>query len=193
MPIAPALPAIFAGASAVATGISAYGQYKASRSAAAVDIATAQHNAQVDRVQAQQIDLDTLQNIRTQRQEDAVYLSQQAASYAAAGVLSTSASPLHAQIVNAGRMEQKIQQEYVNAQQKQQSLYSQAAIGIAEGQARAKADRTAGNLALIDGAAKMAGMAFMAFGGGLGTGTPAGGGIPDTAEAYSAMETGGGG
>jgi len=189
MPIAPALPAIFAGASAVATGISAYGQYKSSRSAAAVDIATAEHNAQIDRVQANQIDLDTQQNIRTQRQENAVYLSNQAASYAAAGVLSTSASPLHAQIVNAGRMEQKIQQEYVNAQQKQQSLYSQATIGIAEGQARAKADRNAGNLALIDGAAKMAGMAFMAFGGGLGGSVAGASGVPDTAEAYSAMET----
>jgi hypothetical protein len=160
MPIAPALPAIFAGASAVATGIGAYGQYKSSRAAAAVDQAVAQHNAQVDRVQAQQIDLDTLQNIRTQRQENAVYLSQQAASYAAAGVLSTSASPLHAQIVNAGRMEQRIQQEYVNSQQKQQQLYSSAAVGIAEGEAQAKADRTAGNLALIDGGARLAGQMF---------------------------------
>jgi hypothetical protein len=189
MPIAPALPAIFAGASAVATGVGAYGQYKASRSAAAVDIATAEHNAQIDRVQAKQIDLDTLQNIRTQRQENAVYLSDQAASYAAAGVLSTSASPLHAQIVNAGRMEQKIQQEYVNSQQRQQSLYSQATLGIAEGQARAKADRNAGNLALIDGAAKMAGMAFMSFGSGLGGSIAGASGVPDTAEAYSVMET----
>ena len=189
MPIAPALPAIFAGASAVATGISAYGQYKASRSAAAVDEATAQHNAQIDRVQANQLDLDTQQNIRTERQENSVYLSNQAASYAAAGVLSTSASPLHAQIVNAGRMEQKIQQEYVNSQQRQQSLYSQATLSIAEGQARAKADRNAGNLALIVGAAKMAGMAFMAFGGGLGGSLSSAGGVPDTAEAYSAMET----
>ena len=189
MHIAPALPAIFAGASAVATGISAYGQYKASRSAAAVDEATAQHNAQIDRVQANQLDLDTQQNIRTERQENSVYLSNQAASYAAAGVLSTSASPLHAQIVNAGRMEQKIQQEYVNSQQRQQSLYSQATLSIAEGQARAKADRNAGNLALIDGAAKMAGMAFMAFGGGLGGSLSSAGGVPDTAEAYSAMET----
>jgi hypothetical protein len=189
MPIAPALPAIFAGASAVATGVAAYGQYKASRSAAAVDEATAQHNAQIDRVQANQLDLDTQQNIRTERQENSVYLSNQAASYAAAGVLSTSASPLHAQIVNAGRMEQKIQQEYVNSQQRQQSLYSQATLSIAEGQARAKADRNAGNLALIDGAAKMAGMAFMAFGGGLGGSLSSAGGVPDTAEAYSAMET----
>jgi len=183
------MPVALAATAVVAQGVSAYGQYKASRSAAAVDIATAEHNAQIDRVQANQIDLDTQQNIRTQRQENAVYLSNQAASYAAAGVLSTSASPLHAQIVNAGRMEQKIQQEYVNAQQKQQSLYSQATIGIAEGQARAKADRTAGNLALIDGAAKMAGMAFMAFGGGLGGSVAGAGGVPDTAEAYSAMET----
>ena len=48
---------------------------------------------------------------------------------------------------------------------------------------------TAGNLALIDGGAKMAGMAFMAFGGGLGGSLSSAGGVPDTAEAYSAMET----
>ena len=160
MPAAPLLPAIFAGASAVATGVGAYGQYKASRQAAAVDMATAQYNANVDKAQAQQIDYNTLQNIRTERQENASYLSRQAASYASAGVLSSSGSALDAQITNAGRIEQRIQQQYVDAQQKQQQLYSQAAIGIAEGKAQAQADKAAGNMALIDGGARIAGTLF---------------------------------
>ena len=71
------MPMALAATALVATGVSAYGQYKASRSAAAVSEATAQYNANVDKVQAQQLDYNTLQNIRTQRQEGNVYLSKQ--------------------------------------------------------------------------------------------------------------------
>lgn len=152
------MPMALAATALVATGVSAYGQYKASRSAAAVSEATAQYNANVDKVQAQQLDYNTLQNIRTQRQEGNVYLSKQAASYANAGVLSNSGSALHAQITTAGRLEQQAQQMYTSSQQKQQQLYSTAVVGIAEGEAQAQADRTAGNIALIDGGAKMASM-----------------------------------
>jgi len=157
MPAPALLPAIFAGASVVATGVSAYGQYKASRSAAAVDTATANYNANVDRAQAAQIDANTLENIRTQRQESNAYLARQEASYASSGVLATSGSALAAQITDAGRLEQKLQQQYVDSQQRQQQLYAQAAIGVAEGAAQAEADRISGNLALIDGGAQIAG------------------------------------
>lgn len=167
------MPMALAATALVATGVSAYGQYRAGKSAAAVDEATAQYNANVDKVQAQQIDLDTQQNIRTERQANAQYLSRQAASYANAGVLATSGSALHAQVTNAGRMEQQIQQQYLNSQQRQQQLYSSAAIGVAEGAAEASADRMRANLALIDGGAKMASMLASdiqsgAFGGGGG-------------------------
>jgi len=155
MPIAPALPAIFAGASAVATGVGAYGQYRASKSAAAVDQAAAQYNANVDRAQAAQLDANTLQNIRTERAANQQYLSRQAASYASAGVLATSGSALEAQITNAGLLEQRIQQQYVDSQQRQQQLHAKAAIGIAEGQAQSQADRLSGTLALINGGARI--------------------------------------
>ena len=154
-------------ASAAMTAVSAAGQNKAARNAAEVDEAVAQHNAAVDRVEAAQIDLDTQENIRTQRQEDAVYLSRQAASYAASGVLAGSGSALHTQVTNAGRMEQRIQQEWVNSQQKEAQLYSNAAVGIAEGEAQASADRMKGTLALIDGGAKIAGMGFAAYSAGM--------------------------
>jgi len=153
------MPVPLAVTALVATGVSAYGQYKAGKSAADVSEATARYNANVDKVQAQQLDYNTLQNIRTQRQEGNVYLSKQAASYASAGVLANSGSALHAQITTAGRLEQQAQQMYLDSQQKQQQLYSAAAIGVAEGEAQAYADRTAANIALIDGGAKMASMA----------------------------------
>lgn len=149
------------GAAVVAVGTTVYGaieQSKASKNAAQVDTATAAYNAKYDDEMAAQLDMDTLANIDTERQNDKVYLSKQEASYASAGVLATSGSPLAAQITNAGRMEQRIQQEYVNSQKKQESLYSQAAVGVAYGAAQAASDRTSASIALIDGGAKVAGM-----------------------------------
>jgi len=152
--------------SAAMTAYSAYEQNQSAKNAAAVDEATARYNARADLAMSAQLDLDTQQNIRTERQENAVYLSRQAASYAAAGVLATTGSPLHAQITNAGRMEQRIQQEWVNSNQKQQEMASRAKIGILEGNAQAQADRAQGTIALINGGAKLASMAFSAYEGG---------------------------
>ena len=63
MPAPALLPAIFAGASAVATGVGAYGQYRASKQAAAVDQSVANYNANVDRDQAKQLDVNTLRTL----------------------------------------------------------------------------------------------------------------------------------
>ncbi len=164
MPFAAALIPLItygaAGASLAATGYSMYAQNKAAKNAAGVDNAVADYNARTDEAMARQLDLDTLQNIRTERAEDTVYLSKQAASYAAAGVLATTGSPLAAQITNAGRMEQQLQQQYVDSQQKQAQYRSAGRVGQLEGQAQASADRLGGTLALINGASRMAGSAF---------------------------------
>ena len=184
MPVVPFLPAIFAAGSAVATGISAVSQNKADRKAADVAMATADHNANVDKAQATQLDLNTLENVRTERAQNEIYLSRQAATYANAGVLATSGSALHAQITDAGLMEQRIQQQYVDSQQKQQQLYSQAAITRAEGMAQAEADRAAGRQALFDGGAKIAGTLFAAgMGGAFGSLGSAGSIAPSVAQA----------
>ena len=143
--------------SVAATGYGMYQQNEAAKNAASVDNATAQYNAKYDESLAAQLDLDTLQNVRTARQNNDVYLSKEAASYASAGVLATSGSALHAQITNAGKFEQQIQQQYVNSQQQQQGYYSKAQVGILAGQAQASADRLSGSIALINGAAKIAG------------------------------------
>lgn len=149
-----------AGAALETTAYSTIEQKKAAGQAAGVDQATADYNARYDESMAQQLDLDTIQNERTERQNDSVYLSREAASYAAAGVLATTGSPLAAQITNAGRFEQQIQQSYVNSQQKQQQYASAATVGRLEGAARADADRMSGTIALINGGAKMAGQLF---------------------------------
>ena len=151
------------GATVVSVGATAYGsiqQKKAAKSAASVDTATADYNARYDRAMAAQLDLDTQQNIRTERNEDAVYLSREQASYAASGVLANTGSALDAQILNAGRMEQKIQQQWVSSNQQEQKYYAAANVGILEGNARASADRMSGNLALINGGTKIAGQLY---------------------------------
>lgn len=154
------MPAALLVTSIALTAYSGYEQKKAADSAAQVDTATANYNAKYDLAMADQLDLDTQQNIRTERQDDAVYLSREAASDAAAGVLATTGSPLHAQIINAGRMEQKIQQDWVNSNQKQQSYAAAAKVGQLEGSARANADRMSGTIALINGGAKIAGSIY---------------------------------
>lgn len=159
--------AVAAGVAVTATtasaGLAAYGaiqQNKAARNAASVDQATADYNARADIAAANQLDLDTQENIRTQRDDNSIYLSRQAASYAAAGVLSNTGSALHAQITNAGRMEQQIQQAWVNSNQKQQQYAAAAKVGRLEGAARAEADRAQGTIALINGGAKIASSVF---------------------------------
>lgn len=165
------IPIALAAVSAGATIYGAVQQNNAARSAAQVDTAAADYNARYDIAAAQQLDLDTQQNIRTARAENVTYLSRQAASYAAAGVLANSGSPLHAQITNAGRMEQQIQQEWVNSQQKQQQYASSARIGRLEGAAKAESDRMSGTLALINGGATLARNAWAAYDSGVFSGS----------------------
>lgn len=150
MPLALAVVAV------AGTVYSAIEQNKASRSAAQVDTATASYNAKYDLAQSAQLDLDAQQNIRTERQDDAIYLSRQAAGYASAGVLANTGSALDAQILNAGRFEQHIQQQWVNTNEQQQALASKAKVGILAGDAQAQADRMRGTIALVDGGAKAA-------------------------------------
>jgi len=172
------------GLAAVSVGATVYGAIqtnKADQQAAQVDTATAAFNARYDTSLAEQLDLDTQQNIDTERQDEAVYVSRERASYAAVGVIATTGSALHAQITNVGRFIQKIQQDYVNSQLRQQSLYTQAKEGVAIGAAQASADSLKGTLALIDGAASVAGLGFSDYEkgilGGFGGGsTPASGG-----------------
>jgi hypothetical protein len=153
--------------SVAGTAYSAITTNRAHREAAQVDEATAEFNAKYDESLAAQLDFDTLQNVRVMRDEGDSYISRQAASYAAAGVLATSGSALHAQIINAGKIEQRIQQEYVNSQQKQMALHLHAKAGIAMGEAQATAERISGKLALVNGASKIASTTYNAYDAGV--------------------------
>lgn len=133
------------GASMIAQNQASKRAQGAAGQAADLALATSQHNAAIDISQAKQLDLDTVQNIRTERAQDAVYMSRQASSYASAGVLS-SGSPLAVQATTAGRLEQGIQQAYVNSQQKQQQMYAAAKVGQLYGSAQAQAYRTEGDI-----------------------------------------------
>lgn len=161
------MPVALLAVAVVAEGYSIYEQGRAAKQTAAVDVATADFNAKYDESLAAQLDVDTLQNVRVQRDEGRAYISRQAASYASAGVLATSGSPLHAQITNAGRIEQHIQQDYVNSQQKQQSYAVQAKSGRAAGEAKAYSDRVTGKLAMINGAGKIASTVYGAYDSGV--------------------------
>lgn len=154
----------------IGIGLTAYGMYsqkKASDNAAQVDTSTAAFNMRYDVTQAQQLDLDTLQNIRTSRQAGKEYLSRMDAAYASAGVLSNTGSALHAQVTTAGRLEQQIQQAYLDSQQRQQSLYTKAKAGILVGDAEATADRAQGTLSLLTGGANIARYAFNSYQSGM--------------------------
>lgn len=166
-------------------GYSMYEQNQASQNAAGVDNAVAAYNAKYDDALAAQLDQDTQANIVTQRQNDSVYLSREAASYASAGVLATTGSALHAQITNAGRFEQQIQQKWVNANQQEQAYKSKALAGIAAGAAQADSDRMMGSIALINGGAKIAGTlssdyqsGVFSFGSNGSSGSPSGANAP---------------
>lgn len=152
---------------AAATTYGAIAQKQAADTAAQVDVATANYNAKYDESLAAQTDLDTQANIKLERQDNAVYLSRQAASYAAAGVSSTTGSALDAQITNAGRFEQRIQQDWVNSQRQQAAYRSKALAGIAAGGAEAQADRMKGSIALIDGGAKLATLGVEGYAAGI--------------------------
>lgn len=154
----PAIIPVLAVASLATTAYGAYEQKKAGDAAAQVDTATAAYNAKYDQALSEQLDADTIANIETERRNDAVYLSKQEAGYASAGVLATTGSPLDAQITNVGRMEQNLQQQWVNAQQQEQAYASQTKAGLAYGAAQAQSDRISGSIALLNGGAKLIGM-----------------------------------
>ncbi len=161
------MPVAFLAVAAAATVYSAVEQNKAARNAAQVDRATADYNARFDEQMSKQADLDTQQNIKTERKEDAIYLSKQHASYAAAGVLANTGSALDAQLTNVGVMEQRHQQEQVNISQEQQRYAASARVGRLEGEARASADQAQGRIALINGVGKLSSMGYSAYSSGV--------------------------
>jgi hypothetical protein len=142
-------------------------QHKAAKNAAATDVQVASYNAEIDNAQADQIQLDTEANLSLARKQGQAYVAKQQVSYAAAGVLADTGTPLQAEIASVGTINQNIQQEYSNSQRKQQLLHSQAEEGVYMGQASAAADSARGTAALLTGGAQIASSVFKAYDSGV--------------------------
>jgi hypothetical protein len=97
----------------------------------------ANYNANVDIANANQQAMDANANIAKQRQADATYMSSQRAALAASGVLENTGSPLSLEATTAGRMEQNIQQYWTTVQEKEDTEFTAARMGIYEGQEEA--------------------------------------------------------
>lgn len=146
---------------------------RAADSAANTATQTAAYNARLDKSEADQIDADAIANIQAMRRDAETYMSRQTSAYVANGVRADTGSPLAVKAVTAGRFAMREQQTYNDAQAREQRLASAGAAGIAEGAAKADQYHMEGVAAVMGGAAKVAGLAFSAYEGGVfgGSGT----------------------
>lgn len=182
------MPAALLIGSLVIKGISMVKANEAAKQSASLADSVARRNANTDLVAAKQSELDTAANILAARQEARVYTSRQNASYAASGVLSDSGSPLAVQAGTMGRFEQKIQQEKINANQRQLQLQDAAQTGILYGQAQAQGIKTANTAAMLRGGADMLMTAY----GGYKSGMFSGGGSGANWDNFNKMDFVGG-
>ena len=190
MPVAVALVAVSAAATVAQTVVSVNAANSAARDsksaanqAAADTQAVAGYNARVDRANEEQVALDSKANIDAMRKDASVYLSRQRASFAGAGVMADSGSPLAVQVATAGQLALREQQAHTAANAEMQRIESSAKAGIAsgdsqaaaykiEGDARARAYHAEATGAILGGAAKLFGTAAGAYNAGMfGTGT----------------------
>ena len=148
---------------AVAAGASAYESKKASDAQAKLATSTANYNAQVDVANAQQLAMDASANIDKQRRDDASYMSNQRAAYAASGVLSGTGSPMTVEATTAGRMEQDIQQYWTSVQEKESTLYAAASMDVLEGQDTAEIYHLQGTADIFKGIGSVASIAGQAY------------------------------
>jgi len=151
----PALPVIAYAVSAAATIGSAVMANKASKDAQSNAQAVGQYNAQVDRADAQQIDLNTQANIAAMRRDAATYMSRQAAAYAGAGIVANTGSALQTQVATAGRFALREQQAFVDAGAQEQKLELAAQEGIRESTAQGEEYALEGEAAVMNGASKL--------------------------------------
>ena len=137
-------------ASVAATGYSMVKQNQAAKASEALAKGTAGYNSRVDLANASQIEMDATQNEVNARRDAAVYTSRQQAAYASSGVLS-SGSALAVQAETAGRLNQRILQDKLNAGREAEKMRSSAAVGIMYGDAQASAINQQNNVNMFKG------------------------------------------
>ena len=161
-----ALPYIYYGVAAAATIGAGVTQYQASRSAAATQKSVADYNAQQDQAKARQAEIDSQETIRRQRDQDKVYLSRQRSAMAAAGILNTG-SELDLLATTAGRLEQRVQDEWRGTEIGTQNLYAAAKVGQAEGYAQSDYYSSQATASLFSTGSKLMSMGAQGYDEGL--------------------------
>lgn len=154
------MPAALVIGSLVLQGVSMIKQNEAAKDSESLSRSVARRNANIDLTAAKQSELDTAANIQAARDEANVFTSRQNTSYAASGVLSNTGSPLAVQAQTMGQFEQRIQQEKINATQRQLQLQDAAQYGVLYGDAQAKAINTANTAAMLKGGAQLLSTAY---------------------------------
>lgn len=137
-------------------------QAKAASDAKKLALKTGNQNQQIDEQGARQLEINTEANIRAERKENDVYISRQQAAYSASGVLS-SGSPLDVEATTAGRLEQAVQQRWIDSQVQATNMRIQGAMGREYAGAQASAIQTQANIAMLKGGAQLASQAYGAY------------------------------
>jgi hypothetical protein len=135
---------------------------EAARDAKQLAKKTGNQNQAVDEAAAKQLELNQTQNIRNERADNAVYISKQQATYASFGVLS-SGSPLDVEATTAGKMEQAIQQRWIDTNVEANNIRQQGQYGNLAAQAQASAIQTQSNINMLKGGAQLASQAYGAY------------------------------
>lgn len=163
-------------------------QNDANKQSAQLSKDTAAFNAKVDLAQAKQIEMDSDANTRASRQDAAVYISRQQAAAASSGVL-TSGSVLSTMATTAGRLEQRILQDRVNAGREVAQREQSARMGVLYGDAQASAIKTQNSIAMLKGGSQLLSTAYGAYSSGM---FSSAGGISDSRDSMLAAGAPGG-
>jgi len=137
-------------------------QAEAARDAKQLAKKTGNQNQAVDEASAKQLELNQTQNIRNERADNSVYISKQQAAYASSGVLS-SGSQLDVEATTAGKMEQSIQQEWIDTNVKANNIRQQGQYGKDASEAQASAIQTQSNINMLKGGAQIASQVGSAY------------------------------
>lgn len=170
----PAIPIIMVAASVAATSYSMAQQNKAAKTSEQLSKDTAGYNAKVDRANATQTELDATQNEANARRDAAVYTSRQQAAYASSGVLNTG-SALAVEAETAGRLNQRILQDKLNAGREAEKMRSAATVGVMYGDAQASAINQQNNINQLKGGMSILSTVAGAYQGGMFAGAGSGG------------------
>lgn len=153
---------VLQGASLALTAVGTAQKIKGDRMAADAVRQSSQYNASIDMAQAAQLESDLSFNISQERQQGKQYMATQEAAYASSGVLLTG-SPLAVMVTTAGRLEQRIQNEYIAGMRKADQYRSSAAEGLLEGQDKAMAYNNQAFTDLLIGGATYASQSYKAY------------------------------